>query len=118
MKKELICICCPRGCHLEIDTDSKEVTGNFCPRGKTYAINELTCPKRTLTTTMLVTNGDLNVVSVRTDKEIDKSLLFEAMKIIDSTKVEAPINEGQILISNILNTGVNIIATKEIKKHG
>lgn len=111
----MICICCPRGCHLEIDLDSKEVTGNFCPRGKTYAINEITCPKRVLTTTMKVEGGDLNVVSVRTDKDIDKNLLFDAMKVINSKTIKAPINEGQVLIEHILNTDVNIIATKEIK---
>lgn len=115
MKKQMICINCPRGCLLEIDTETKEVTGNFCPRGKEYAINEITCPKRTLTSTMKVENGDLEMVSVRSDKPLEKKLLFSAMEVIDSKTIKAPINVGDILIENILNTNVNIIATKEIK---
>lgn len=118
MKKQMICINCPRGCQLEIDTETKEVIGNFCPRGKDYAINELTCPKRTLTTTMKVEDGDLEMVSVRSDKPLEKKLLFLAMDVINSKTINAPIKVGDVLIENILNTNVNIIATKEIKvKH-
>ena len=48
--KEFICIECPKGCRLKVD-DEMNVTGNTCIRGKTYAINELTCPKRVITST-------------------------------------------------------------------
>lgn len=116
MKKQMICINCPRGCQLEVDLETKEVTGNFCPRGKEYALNEITCPKRTLTSTMQVINGDVKMVSIRTDKPIDKNLLFQAMDEINKKVVSAPINIGDILINNICSTNVNIIATKEVKK--
>lgn len=116
MKKQMICINCPRGCNLEVDLETKEVTGNFCPRGKEYALNEITCPKRTLTSTMRVVNGDINMVSIRTDKPLDKNLLFQAMKEINEKEVEAPINIGDILIEHICSSDVNIIATKEVKK--
>ena len=116
MKKQMICINCPRGCQLEVDLETKEVTGNFCPRGKEYAINEITCPKRTLTSTMKVVNGDVDMVSIRSDKPIDKKLLFQAMEEINKKTVNAPINIGDILIENICLSGVNIIATKEVKK--
>ena len=51
---KLICINCPRGCHLEVENINGEVSvsGNFCPRGKTYAESEMFNPLRTLTTTL------------------------------------------------------------------
>lgn len=49
MKKEMICIVCPVGCHISVDTDTLEVTGNTCPRGEKYGKEELTNPKRVIT---------------------------------------------------------------------
>ena len=114
MIKELICINCPRGCQVKIDTDTKEVTGNYCKRGEEYAITEITCPKRTLTTSMRVEDED-TLISVRTDKPIPKELLFKAMEIINKTIIKKPVKMNQILIENILDSGVNIISTKEMK---
>lgn len=116
MIKEMICINCPRGCHIKVDTEKLTVEGNFCPRGKAYGIAEVTHPTRTLTTTMKVKGGEMERVSVKTDKPIGKELLFQAMEIINSKEVEAPITMGEVLIPNILSSGSNIIATKEILK--
>ena len=115
MKKNLICINCPRGCNLEIDTKTLEVKGNFCPRGIEYAKNEITLPKRTITSTILVSNGIDKLVSCKTNKQIDKDKIFLVMKEINSTIVNAPIKIGDVLIKNILNTGVDIIATKNVE---
>ena len=45
--KELTCIECPLGCHIEVDLeyDNKvaAVRGNSCPRGKAYAESEVVC---------------------------------------------------------------------------
>ena len=41
--KELICIVCPRGCHLKVDAELN-VTGNACPRGIVYGKKEVTAP--------------------------------------------------------------------------
>ena len=114
MIKELICINCPRGCQVKIATDTKEVTGNYCKRGEEYAITEITCPKRTLTTSMRVEDED-TLISVRTDKPLPKELLFKAMEIINKTAIKKPVKMNQILIENILDSGVNIISTKEMK---
>ena len=44
---ELICIGCPRGCHLKVDEENGyQVTGNNCPIGAEYGKNELTNPTR------------------------------------------------------------------------
>ena len=82
MKKEMICIICPRGCHLVVD-EEMNVTGNTCPKGKEYALSELTRPQRIITSTIRVNNRENTVVSVKTDKTIDKSKMFDVMEIIN-----------------------------------
>ena len=77
MMKELICICCPRGCHLKVDEEKKEVTGNACPRGKEYGINEVTNPVRVVTSTVKITGANLRRLPVKTDKPIPKGKIFE-----------------------------------------
>ena len=112
--KELTCIVCPRGCRLKVD-DSMEVTGNACPRGKIYAINELTHPTRTITSSIRVTNRPYTLVSVKTDKPIPKDKMFDVMKEIDKLTVEAPTIIGQVVKANILGLDSNIIITKNIE---
>ena len=111
--KELTCIVCPRGCRLKVD-DNMEVTGNACPRGKIYAINELTHPTRTITSSIRVTNRPYTLVSVKTDKPIPKDKMFDVMKEIDKLTVEAPTIIGQVVKANILGLDSNIIITKNI----
>ncbi len=116
---EMTCIVCPIGCNLKVTLDSNgkflSVTGNRCPRGAAYAKEEVTEPKRILPTSIKVIGGELPLVSVRTEKAIPKKLIFEAMKVIRSSEVKAPVERGQILIKNILSTGVNVIATRTVK---
>ena len=112
--KELTCIVCPRGCRLKVD-DNMEVTGNACPRGKTYAINELTNPTRTITSSIRISNRPYTLVSVKTDKPIPKDKMFDVMKEIDKLSVEAPTTIGQIVKANILGLDSNIIITKNIE---
>jgi CxxC motif-containing protein len=119
MKKELICIGCPMGCYLTVDyTDPKTiaVSGNRCKVGLQYAEKELSNPERTLTTTVKVRNGHLPLVSVRTNKPIPKSRIFDAMNLLAKMEVEAPIKIGQTILQNIFESGVNIVATKNIQK--
>ena len=111
--KELTCIVCPRGCRLKVD-DNMEVTGNTCPRGKIYAINELTHPTRTITSSVRVSNRHYTLVSVKTDKPVPKDKMFEVMKEIDKISVEAPTRIGQIVLANVLGTDSNVVITKDI----
>lgn len=111
--KELTCIVCPRGCRLKVD-DNMEVTGNACPRGKIYAINELTNPTRTITSSIRVSNRPYTLVSVKTDKPVPKDKMFDVMREIDKLSIEAPTRIGQIVLSNILGTDANIVITKDI----
>ena len=66
MVRELICIVCPRGCHLKVDSDNLKVSGNGCIRGEKYGVSEVTNPVRTVTSTMKVDNGELKLIPVKT----------------------------------------------------
>lgn len=116
--REFTCIVCPVGCHLTVkkENDDYLVTGNTCKRGEIYAKQEMIAPKRNISSTIRVENGFLNLVPVKTENQIPKELIFDVMKEINKAKVEAPIKVGDVLIENILNTGVNIVATRDIEK--
>lgn len=111
--KNLICIVCPRGCHLTID-DELNVSGNFCPRGKKYAIDELSQPKRTITSTIRIINREECVVPVKTVPEIPKDKIFDVMKEINKIRFKAPCKIGDIVIKNVLNTGSDIVICQNI----
>ena len=38
------------------------------------------------------------------------------MKLINKIEVEAPVKLGQIIIGNVLDTGIDIIATRDMDK--
>ncbi len=119
--KELVCIVCPVGCRLTVEEDNTaenvyKITGNQCKRGIAYTIEEMTHPTRMIPTTVKIEGAFLNRLPVRTDKPIDKNLIFEAMDVINKLSIEAPVKMGDVLIKNILGTEVNIIATRSMKK--
>ena len=116
---ELICIVCPLGCHLTInkDEESYEVKGNTCKRGEKYAIEEITNPKRVVTSTVKLQNSYLHLLPVKTEYTVPKSMIFEIMEELDKIKVNAPIKIGDIIIENVLGTGVNVISTKNIETY-
>ena len=111
--REFVCIVCPRGCHLQID-DELNVTGNSCKRGEIYAKNEVTDPKRSVTSTMRVINREECVVSVKTVPEIPKDKIFAVMDEINKTMLKAPLKIGDIAIENVANTGSNIVVCRDI----
>lgn len=115
--KELTCIGCPLGCSLQAVLEGNQVaavTGNTCPRGDDYARKELTDPRRILTTTVRVTEGNLPVVSVKTVSDIPKNKLMQCMEELKKITLTAPVKTGQIVLKNTGGTGVDVAATKEI----
>jgi len=117
-KKEMTCIVCPIGCHVEIWKEDGEyvITGNQCPRGKTYAIKELTNPTRMIPTTVVIEGAKLPRLPVITSEPVPKGDIFKVMEIVNKAKVEAPVNVGDVIVENVLGLGVNIIATRSMKK--
>lgn len=115
MNRDLICIICPRGCGLHVEQQGEElvVSGNACPKGKQYAIDECTNPVRTITSMVRVSNREDMMVSVKTAAPIPKGAIFDVMKLIRSASVEAPVKIGDVILPDIY--GTQIVATKEVK---
>ncbi len=116
--KEMVCVSCPIGCAITVELDDNNevvsVKGNTCPRGDKYARQECTHPERMLTSTVKVEGGSLPVVPVKSASPIPKEMLFDAMKEVNKVTLKAPVEIGDIVIENILGTGVNIIATNDV----
>ena len=116
-KRELTCIGCPMGCMLTVILENgevTEVTGNTCQKGDIYARKEVVNPTRIVTSTVKVTGGEKERVSVKTASDIPKDKIFEVMKAIDAASISAPVNIGDIVIKDVAGTGVDIVATKKI----
>lgn len=111
--KELICIVCPRGCNLQVKDGV--VSGHFCKRGITYALDELSNPVRMLTATLAITGGKISRLPVVTSKAINKNMLFAVLEELKKIELKAPITIGTVIVKNILNTGANIVATRTIE---
>ena len=115
MTRNLTCIVCPRGCQLQVELAAngsiETVSGFACPRGKQYAIDECTHPMRTVTSTVRATNGD--PVPVKTNRTIPKELIFDCMNEINKATVTLPTHIGDVVISNLLGTGADVVVTAE-----
>ncbi len=113
--KELICIVCPRGCRLQVDeTKNYAVSGNGCEKGESYGKAELLHPVRTLTSTVICTGGRYPRLPVKTHCPISKEKLAEVMAYLNTITVHAPIATGDIIVKNILNTGADLVATRDM----
>ena len=117
------CTTCPSECLLtvEVERDAdgaavavRSVTGNSCPRGDKFAHQELTCPMRVLTTTVAVSGGDEALLPVRTADAIPLELHAQAMDLIRRLVVNAPIHMGDVILPNLLDTNIDLIASMDI----
>lgn len=112
---ELVCIGCPKGCHLHVDENNDyEVTGYSCNIGKEYGKNELLNPTRVLTSTVKINKGIHNRLPVRSNKPLPKDKLLEASLSLKDVEVTSPIKKGEIIVKNILNTGVDIVSSRDM----
>ena len=117
-EREITCIICPNGCRMRVLFDPKEireVKHALCPKGWDYARDEIFHPVRILTTTVKVENGELPLVSVRSDKPLPKRMLREAVKTLAKITLQAPVGFHQVIVENFSGTGANILATREIR---
>ncbi len=113
---ELICITCPRGCHLKVDEENNyAVTGNACPRGAVYGKNELLNPVRVVTSTVRTNKETEPRCPVKTNGAIPKGKMFEAMEMLDSIELKVPIKAGDVVIADLFGTGIDFITCKDIK---
>ena len=123
-KLPLTCIICPMGCSMEVEVETDanghkkvlSVKDNGCKRGEQYAAKELQNPTRTLTTTIKVEGGQLPVVPVKTEGEVPKASLLQCMEVVRRAGCKAPVKRGDILLYDLLGTGINVIACADVAK--
>ena len=119
------CTTCPSECLLTVEVErstdgavveARSVTGNSCSRGDKFARQELTCPMRVLTTTVAVSSSDEALLPVRTAEAIPLELHAQAMALIRGLVVDAPIRMGDVVLENLLNTNIDLIASMDIDR--
>ena len=116
--RELTCIGCPMGCQLSVTLENGEVTlvkGNTCQKGDIYARKEVVNPTRIVTSTVKITGGDKERISVKTASDVPKDKIFDVMKAIDACATAAPAHIGDVLIKDVAGTGVDVIATRNVE---
>ena len=116
--KEFSCIGCPRGCllHVEEENGGFTVMGNSCPRGREFAISEMTAPKRTICSVVKTVFADAPVLPVRVSADIPKEMIFDVMGEINSVTLTERIGRGDVVIENVLGLGVDVISTSDLLK--
>ena len=118
MKQErtITCIGCPMGCLVKVTTDGDKILdiANYtCKKGKEYAVDELTNPTR-MVTAVIPVEGGAEPLSVKTERFIPKRKIFECLDAIRAARVALPVAIGDIIVPNVCETGVNVIATKHL----
>ena len=113
---ELICILCPRGCHLQAELRDGQVvvSGNSCPRGERYGQEELTHPVRTVTSSVYVANGKGKMLSVKTNRPVAKASIPMVLEALADLQVAAPIRVGDVILGDVAGTGADIVATRNV----
>ncbi len=114
--KEFTCVSCPMGCKLSAFKENGEyrIEGYTCKRGLQYGLQEMKDPRRNISSTVRVTNGFLSMLPVKTSAPIPKDSIFSIMEEINRKQVTAPVCVGDVIIADILNTGVDIVATRNM----
>ncbi|MDD3243279.1 MAG: DUF1667 domain-containing protein [Eubacteriales bacterium] len=118
IEKDMVCIVCPVGCRLHVVKDGEQITvsGNTCKRGERYAVGEFTDPQRTVTSSVYVEGGHMPLASVRTEKTISKAKIPAVLEALKTVRPVAPVKVGDVVLPNAAGTGVNVIATREIRR--
>ena len=114
--QELICITCPKGCVTKVwkENGDIKIEGMICKKGKDYIKQEYIEPKRILTSTVVVERSAVKRLPVRTRAAIPKEKLFMAMNQLSEIRVKPPVKIGDVIISNLLNTGIDVIASDDL----
>ena len=118
MKAEYTCIVCPNGCEITATREEGQadyvIAGEGCKRGRAYVLQELTDPRRTISTSMRVEGGEMDLVSVRLSAPIPLAKISEAVQRIHEKTLQAPVKAGTVLIERILGYESDVIATRDV----
>ncbi len=119
--KIMNCIMCPMGCEMTVTIENGTVTsvkGNTCPRGDKYARDEITAPKRMLTSTVSIEGGMLPLLPVVSADVLPKERILDCAVYLRKIKTQAPVKTGDIIVKDILGLGVDIVASRDMEAHG
>ena len=118
VKKEFTCICCPLGCQITVTEENGQliITGNNCPKGEKYVKDEMTNPTRMVTSMVWVDGGEIPVVSVKTKEAIPKEKIQYCIEALKGVTVNAPVKIGDVILEDVADTGISVIATKNVDK--
>ena len=116
MKQQLICIVCPKGCHLTAEQTAEgwQITGFGCPRGQQCGIAEMTNPTRVVTSTVRIRGGVHPRLPVKTNGPLPRALVRKAVRLLDGVEVTAPVRCGDIVLENICGTGIDFVASRDM----
>lgn len=118
---EYLCTGCPLGCRLEVDAvdgDVVEVRGFTCRRGERYGRQEHLDPRRPLSTTVWVEGAAIRRVPVRTAAAVPRDQLLEVMGALAGIRVAAPVRRGDVVLADVVGTGIDVIVTRDLDPVG
>jgi len=119
MKKEFICIVCPNSCRITAEYNEqqiKHIEGAQCKKGEEFIKNEIKNPLRTFVGSVKCRNGDYQLVSVKTNKPIPKKYMKQVAQKTHELVVEAPVEIGQVIFSDVLGQHADLVATRKIRE--
>lgn len=112
---EVICTCCPQGCHLQVDEQNGyAVTGNGCKRGAVYGPQELQHPVRIVTTTVAIAGAAHPTLPVKTAAEVPKERMADIVAALRNLRVTSPVRMGEVVLANVCDTGIDVVATRSL----
>jgi CxxC motif-containing protein len=117
--REFICVTCPVGCSIQATVEDDQlitVEGQACKRGIAFVQEELSAPKRTLTTTVRVEGGALPLVPVRSTEPLPKAALLDVAGLLREIVLEAPLEAGQVVLPDVLGTGVDMVTSRALPR--
>ena len=118
MIKKIICTTCPNGCEITADytdRDNFSIEGNRCNRGYEFTLNECFEPKRMFTGSVRLKGSSRKMLPLRSDAPVPKEMLMDISESIRDIEVSAPLDSHQIIVKNVLGTGVDLISTMTVE---
>jgi CxxC motif-containing protein len=118
VQEKVICVTCPKGCTLTVTREGQTIVkvDNGCKRGHEYARQELTDPRRMVATSVRIKNSLHPLLPVYTSAPFPKPRIPELLAILREVEINAPVSLDQTILTNVLETGIDIYASKEMKK--
>ncbi|MEN6570651.1 MAG: DUF1667 domain-containing protein [Anaerolineaceae bacterium] len=116
--QKLICVMCPKGCTLEVDHEGNtvlSVTGG-CKRGHEYVRQELVDPRRKVASSVRITGAIHPLLPVYTSAAFPKAMIPGLLQLLRKINVDAPVTTNQVVIADALGTGIDILASREMRK--